>query len=387
MSKRIIYLFRNDLRIHDNEAFLKACREADELIPLYVFDPRSFRQTALNIRKTGVFRAAYLIECVKALRRELQGIGADLMVRIGEPESVIASLARDMDVSDVLMAKEIAFEETNVESSLSKQLKVINVDIEMIWMSTLCHPHDLPFWVSRLPDTFSLFRRAIEDNWKIRDLFPAPDVVKMSPELNPGEMPGLDKLDFGTDENASAALSHVRALALTIFDGDFFGEAGGDGESWDQALSAGLSAGRISPRQVYAGLQKIPDRRDERIGRWTDELIWRDYLQFTALRFGPRIFKLSGIRQDVNRSWRRDRAVFENWASGNTGKEAVDQAMKDLNATGWIPSGAREVAAVYLAEELEVAWIWGASYFESLLIDYDVCCSWGAWNYYAGVGR
>ena len=29
----------------------------------------------------------------------------------------------------------------------------------------------------------------------------------------------------------------------------------------------------------------------------------------------------------------------------------------------------------------------GAEYFESMLIDYDVCSNWGNWNYTAGVGN
>lgn len=29
----------------------------------------------------------------------------------------------------------------------------------------------------------------------------------------------------------------------------------------------------------------------------------------------------------------------------------------------------------------------GAAYFESQLIDYDVCSNWGNWNYVAGVGN
>ena len=39
--KTNLILFRNDLRIHDNEALSEAFR-ADRLIPVYVFDPRKF---------------------------------------------------------------------------------------------------------------------------------------------------------------------------------------------------------------------------------------------------------------------------------------------------------------------------------------------------------
>jgi deoxyribodipyrimidine photo-lyase len=46
----------------------------------------------------------------------------------------------------------------------------------------------------------------------------------------------------------------------------------------------------------------------------------------------------------------------------------------------------RQVVASFLAKELKINWLWGAEYFESNLIDYDVCSNYGNWNYIAGVG-
>ncbi len=390
MSKRIIYLFRNDLRVQDNEAFLSAAGKAEEILPLYVFDTRKFMPTPLGFRQTGVFRAAFVIECVRNLREKLRKTGADLIIRSGEPEQVAAAMARDLDASEIYMSKEIAFEETNMESSLSKRLKVINVDIEMIWMSTLCHPHDLPFWVSRLPGTFGAFREAISRDWKVRELLPVSETVRLLPGFPAGEIPSLGDLGFTAAEIGAVDTTRISRLASASFTGDFFASLPGeDGtEEWLLALSAGLAAGLLSPRQAYteivraAAREKKPQFADSRIS----ELIWRDYLQFTALRYGPRIFKLSGIRQDVNRRWKRDRAAFEKWCLGATGNREVDRIMTILNQTGAIPEQSKREAAAYLAEEMNVAWTWGASYFESLLLDYDVCSTWGSWNYYSGVG-
>jgi deoxyribodipyrimidine photo-lyase len=43
--------------------------------------------------------------------------------------------------------------------------------------------------------------------------------------------------------------------------------------------------------------------------------------------------------------------------------------------------------ASFLTKNLGVNWQLGAEWFESLLIDYDVCSNWGNWNYTAGVGN
>ena len=40
-----------------------------------------------------------------------------------------------------------------------------------------------------------------------------------------------------------------------------------------------------------------------------------------------------------------------------------------------------------MAQNLNFDWRWGASWFESKLIDYDVCSNWGNWAYNATVGH
>ena len=51
--RTVIYLFRNDLRIHDNEALLWAHRNSDLIVPLYCFDPDHFKGTwHFNFAKT-----------------------------------------------------------------------------------------------------------------------------------------------------------------------------------------------------------------------------------------------------------------------------------------------------------------------------------------------
>ena len=39
-----------------------------------------------------------------------------------------------------------------------------------------------------------------------------------------------------------------------------------------------------------------------------------------------------------------------------------------------------------MVNELGLDWRYGAAYFEQQLLDYDVSCNWGNWQYIAGVG-
>ena len=61
MIHRIIYWFRNDLRLQDNEAFFAATKAAQEVVPVYVFDPRQFEKTKFGFRRAGALRAQFLL--------------------------------------------------------------------------------------------------------------------------------------------------------------------------------------------------------------------------------------------------------------------------------------------------------------------------------------
>ena len=61
--------------------------------------------------------------------------------------------------------------------------------------------------------------------------------------------------------------------------------------------------------------------------------------------------------------------------------------MRELAATGFMSNRGRQNVASFLTKNLGIDWRMGAEWFESQLIDYDVCSNWGNWNYTAGVGN
>lgn len=54
--------------------------------------------------------------------------------------------------------------------------------------------------------------------------------------------------------------------------------------------------------------------------------------------------------------------------------------MRQLNQTGFMSNRGRVNCASYLVHDLKIDWTWGASYFESKLIDYDVSSNWMNWH-------
>ncbi len=405
MKNRTIYWFRNDLRLHDNEGFLKATQKAGEVIPIFIFDPRLFEDTTRGFRKTGSFRAQFILESVADLRANLRKKGGDLIIRIGKPERILAEMAEQYDVAEVHLSKEIAQEETDIESSLSKRLKPLNVDMVFTWTSTLYHIRDLPFPLNKLPAIFTEFRKSIEKDATVRPTVAEPEALTLPADYEAGELPTLSDLGFAENQihepdprgvldyqgGETAGLARLNAYLWESDDIATYKETrnGLLGADFSSKFSAWLSLGCLSPRWVYEEIKRYEAERTANDSTYwlIFELLWRDYFHFITLRWGTRLFKPSGLKLEKDKKWSHDRALFEKWQTGQTGVPFVDANMREIAATGYMSNRGRQNVASFLAHDLGIDWTWGAAWFEHLLIDYDVCSNWGNWNYVAGVGN
>lgn len=394
MSPRIVYWFRNDLRLNDNEAFLSATLAAKEIIPVYVFDPRLFQNTKLGFRRTSAMRAQFLIDSVTDLRDRLRAKGGDLLIRIGEPEKIVAELAEHYQASHVYTSKEIAPEETRIESSLSKKLKVSNIDIKLFWMNTLSQVTDLPFSISKLPIGFDQFKTEA-GKFDIKLPLPEPEQINLPQEYEAETiaslpMLGIDPQELATDDTQVNKLTRggeTAALAsLKAYIASNQPEPGNTIDALtDSLLTSWLSLGNISTRTLYHTIQK-EFKIEETKERLLKSLLERDYYNWTLLRYGPRMFKSSGVLHIFQQKWLNNKEVFESWIKGQTADSEVNTIMKKISSTGYVSSLDRKKAATYLSQNQNINWTWGAMYYESFLIDYNVAVNWGKWNNVAGVG-
>ncbi|MGB5966952.1 MAG: FAD-binding domain-containing protein, partial [Spirulinaceae cyanobacterium] len=139
---------------------------------------------------------------------------------------------------------------------------------------------------------------------------------------------------------------------------------------------------------IYAEVKKYETQRVANDSTYwlIFELLWRDYFRFICAKHGNRIFAKSGL-QGINIPWQEDWQRFNLWREGKTGFPLVDANLRELAATGFMSNRGRQNVASFLTKNLGINWQMGAEWFESLLIDYDVCSNWGNWNYIAGVGN
>lgn len=391
--------FRNDLRIHDNEALYEAVGKG-VIIPIYIFDERQFGETSFGFKKTGKFRAQFLIESVTNLRKSFRELGGELIVKMGKAEEIIPALVKKYEVDSVHLHEEITDEEINIEDKLDE---ILGEKLSYFWGSTLYHMDDIPFSQKSFPDVFTKFRSKSEKVSEVREEYEIPNNIKFldlqEEDINPlPELKDLGLEVFEADSNTAfpfkggeeAALNHLKKyvwedeLLKTYKDT----RNGLVGKEYSSKLSPWLANGSISPRRIYWEVNKYEKEKVKNDSTYwlIFELIWRDYFRFSAWKYGNQIFQEGGI-QEKNRKWEIDLNKFEKWKSGNTGIPFIDANMRELNRTGFMSNRGRQNVASFLAQNLNLDWRMGAEYFESLLLDYDPCSNYGNWAYNATVGH
>ncbi len=399
MAKRIIVWFRNDLRSHDHEALSKAVQTNAQIFPVYCFDPRQFSLTTFGFLKTGSFRAQFLLESITDLRNKLRSLGSNLIIRRGLPEVIIPELAIEISATDVYFHKETTSEEIKIEATLIDKLG-IGIKTECFWGHTLYHLDDLPFKISSLPELFTSFRKEVEKSCTVNPIFPVPKLSNIG-DIEVGDIPTLVELGLEvpiSDPRAvinftggeTAGLERIdyylwQSNLLATYKETRNGMLGGD---YSSKFSPWLALGCVSPRYIYSQVQKYERERTANDSTYwlIFELLWRDYFRFVAAKHGDKLFKISGL-QGINLPWSEDLDRFELWQTGKTGFPLIDANMQELAATGFMSNRGRQNVASFLTKNMGINWQMGAEWFESVLIDYDVCSNWGNWNYTAGVGN
>lgn len=392
---RVIYWFRNDLRIEDNEGLKLAVDRFDEVIPLYVLDEEWLNGTQFGIERMGVYRLKFLLESLVDLKQKLQALGSDLHFSVGKPETIIDKLKMQFNY-DSLIAQKASTHEECLQEENTRHV----IDAEFIWGETLFHISDLNFQLNDLPDVFTEFRKLVEKKSSVRQEIEAPLSIK-SPESIGTDIPsladfGFDELD--TDERAvlqfkGGANAGQERLQYYLWDKELLanykqtrnGLIGGD---YSSKFSPWLAHGCLSPRQIYWQVSKFEKyvKKNSSTYWLVFELIWRDYFHFVAKKYGEKLFLRQGILGEDKIDWGSDK-LFHLWRDGLTKEPFVDANMREMNATGFMSNRGRQIVASYLMHTMKIDWRLGAAYFEKMLIDYDPCSNYGNWIYIAGVGN
>lgn len=391
---RVIYWFRNDLRLSDSPAFSAACNAASELIPVYVHRPVQ-ESSPWGFPRVSAQRRAFTDSSVQALDVECRAQHSQLLQLHGEATSVLAELARQTQ-ADSIICETIAAPEEQAEVA---RLRSLGVSVHEHWQSTLLDPASLPFDAKDMPDMFTQFRRQVETaGLYSRQALSAPTELPCFPavkaldaypsnltwdKVNAGYQTGLDHLDY----YFSGEYPHTYKQTRNQLMGDHF----------STNFSGWLALGSLSAPLIAERLKHYAETRGANDGTYWIwfELLWRDYFRFLHLKYGRRLYARSGLSSGGRSPNHRapgaengifDPNIFASWTQGQTKNSLVNAGMNELRATGKLSNRMRQIVASYLIYDLKQDWRAGAAWFEAQLLDYDVYSNQGNWLYIAGLG-
>ncbi|TSE05817.1 DASH family cryptochrome [Aquimarina algiphila] len=401
MSSTGLVWFRNDLRINDNSSLLKAVTDNENVIAIFFFDPRHFELGTYGFKKTEKYRALFLLETIAVLKENLKKLNISLFVYRQYPEDVIPQFLEGQNIKKIYLQKEWTYEESKILNTVKKSTQRYDLEWVETYDQFLFHPEDIPFTTNSVPQVFTDFRKKCERYTSVRSTTTVSPLSMNNKVKNETNIPSLSDLgfeNFEIDSRTAFPFKGGEDQALDRVDEYFWKTQqlsrykktrnGLLGKEYSSKLSAWLANGSISPRIIYHEVKKYEKQITKNDSTYwlIFELIWRDFFKYISLKHGNNIFKMGGILcKDYQ--WKNNKESIDNWIHGKTLEPFVNANMIELKNTGWMSNRGRQNVASFFSKEQELDWRIGASYFESLLIDYDVHSNYGNWLYVSGVGN
>jgi len=393
MKTNALLWFKNDLRLHDNETLVKALASGGKILPVYIFDSKLYRNLELGFPKTDQVRLEFARQCVADLKKNLSKIGGNLMVLHGEPEILIPKLCSDHACDLIFAEQEFATEELNQINKIKKKLPKSS-RFDFTWGRTLYHLEDIPYSIPKIPLTSKAYRINTTKNTDVRSTMAAPtkiNVVELA-EDQWGKLPEATDLGFGEMRNFSLTyMEGGESEALKRLDFYLFESEQLTNYRWTRNRSLGLeysskfspymALGCLSPRTIYEAVKQYEQHIKRNQSTWwlVFEIVWRDYFTFKLMRFQNQVYHTEGYT-NKSREFTNNVSLFKRWCEGKTGIPFIDAHMRQLNETGFMSNRGRVNCSSFLVHDYLVDWTWGAAYFESKLIDYDVASNWMNWH-------
>lgn len=390
-QRRVLVWLRRDLRLQDNTALARACADAADVVPVFVFDAGILGalQDGDDRRVTFIHRS--LREVDAALKEQ----GSVLLVRHGDPADLIPQLAREVDADAVYTNRDYEPAAKRRDAHVAARLSDDGRQLTTFADQVVFEGSEVRTLDGNPYRVFTPYKRAWLRQYAeqsasglhpLREEEADPrrfiDAGRIRHLLQPWEL-----RDIGFTEADQVPAAGMAAARMSL--DSFLARIDGYRDTRDfpaqdttSRLSVHLRFGTISVRALFRAAMA---RSGPGAETWISELIWREFYQMILDQF-PHVTD-SAFKHEYNGIvWPGTDADFEVWKEGRTGFPLVDAAMRHFAATGWMHNRLRMVVAMFLTKDLLVDWRRGEQYFARYLLDFDLAANNGGWQWSASTG-
>ncbi len=372
---RVIHWFRRDLRVTDNTALLAACREADEVIPVYLLS-----DWKKDHPWTGPKRQHFLCQCLESLSKNIDHLKGKLIIRDGGVVEELSKLIQETGAEALFFNQDVDPFGKELESQLAG---ILPIPIHFFQDSSLHGPEEIlkgdgtpyrvytPYskrWLP-LPKTVPAGKPKNINTPKEICSLPLPSLAHWQLDDDTSDiLPGGEK---------AARLRMKKAVSSKISSYDSLRDI--PSASGTSRISQDLRWGTISIRELYQKASTCASPQ------YLKELAWREFY-FQILHHFPEV-----LRHEFNPVWRGlpwllPDEKFEAFKKGETGFPIIDAGIRELLTTGFMHNRVRMIVAMFLTKDLHLDWRLGEQFFMQHLVDGEIASNNGGWQWSAGTG-
>lgn len=368
----MVFWFRRDLRLNDNQGLYQALLSGKPVIPLFIFDS----QILDRLQDSTDARVNFIHSQLLNLNEELKGFGSSLLVLKGNPPEIWKKLIQDYTLDSVHTNQDYEPYARERDSAIQKILNNKDISFHTYKDQVIFEKNEVVKEDGKPYTVFSPYKRKWLLNLKpdsFESCFPENLLkegnAKFYSEIHP--FPSLEEIGFKKTGIVFPEIHYLPILKNYAEERNFPAKPG------TSRISVHLRFGTVSIRELARIGMKESDS-------WLSELIWREFY-FMILWHFPKVE--NSFRPEYDKiPWRNSKEDFKKWCDGITGYPLVDAGMRELNATGFMHNRVRMVVASFLTKHLLIDWRWGESYFAEKLLDFELSSNNGGWQWAAGCG-
>ncbi|MCR9109818.1 MAG: deoxyribodipyrimidine photo-lyase [Rhodobacteraceae bacterium] len=371
--------FKRDLRIYDHPALALAARDVD-VVPLYVVEPEYWA-----LPDTSGRQCAFLQESLSDLQTALQGLGSNLVIRVGDAVTVLQELYQT-----VKFERLVSHEETGNAWTYTRDKRVAE------W----ARGYGIRW--TELPQSGVVRRLYGRDGWAGRRNAFMTQAQKDSPKaLPPCDLPSDPIPTLCAPDPCPDRQPGGRDHALSLL-GGFLTERGHtyrkdmssplEGATACSRLSPHLALGTITIREV---VQATAARQREVKGvprngwagslkSFQSRLAWRDHFM-QKLEDEPALeHRCLHRAYEGMRPLEPDQSRLSAWENGETGLPFLDACMRSLRATGWLNFRMRAMVVSVASYHLWLDWRSTGPHLARMFTDYEPGIHWSQMQMQSG---
>jgi deoxyribodipyrimidine photo-lyase len=378
-----IHWFRQDLRLSDNPALLKAIATG-KVLPIYILDDESAAAYA-----AGGASRWWLHQSLAALNQTLAG---KLNLYRGAAAHVLEEITKRYSVKAVYWNRCYEPWRMQRDAQIKEMLKTQGIAVESCNGSLLKEPWEVHKEDGSPYRVFTpFFKKAYLQGPAPRPPLPAPsytDWVCDNMALTLADLSLLPRIRWDKQFEPHWQVGEIAAqnrlrtfLAAGISDYK-------EGRNFPaklnvSRLSPHLHFGEISPQQVWYASRAQGD--DANIENFCSELGWREFSHHLLYHF-PALPR-DNLQAKFNQfPWRTDKQMLAAWQQGQTGYPIIDAGMRELWQTGYMHNRVRMIVGSFLVKNLLLDWRLGERWFWDCLVDADLANNSASWQWVAGCG-